>query len=101
MNVGPTVVAAMTADRRVGAHPTDDVQGTRPVAAAQTSARLELGWKVWHTIKQAEGPDAALAWLVGANPRLDNQTPVTAIRELRAAKVMGAARANLNDAPAT
>lgn len=58
-----------------------------------SSQQLRLGYRVWRMLEQTEGRDVALAWLVGANPRLDEQTPVTAIRELRSAEVVGAALA--------
>ncbi|MEK8229301.1 hypothetical protein NKG05_30490, partial [Oerskovia sp. M15] len=55
--------------------------------------------RVWRMLEQTEGRDVALAWLVGANPRLDEQTPVTGIRELRSAEVVGAALAFIDGSP--
>ena len=96
-HVGATVVAAMTGKRRTA--PYRWARGdTQP--SPETLVRLRLGWRVWQTIQQEQGPDVALAWLVGANPRLGEQTPVTAIREGRDADVLGAAKAFLADVPA-
>jgi hypothetical protein len=63
--------------------------------------RLRLGYRVWRILEQHEGRAVALAWLTGANPRLDEGTPITAIRELRAREVIGAVLAFIDgSAPA-
>lgn len=52
-----------------------------------------LGHRVSHLREQEEGRDVALAWLVGANPRLGETVPVSAVRDLKRAEVIGAALA--------
>lgn len=99
-NVGTAVVQAMTGVKDRGqparwARP----DGTEP--RLNTVNQLRLGYRVWRLLEQAEGRDVALSWLVGANPRLDEQSPVTAIRELRTAEVTGAALAFVDGAPST
>lgn len=97
-NVGTVVVQAITGVKDRGqpgrwARP----DGAEPRHAS--SQQLRLGYRVWRMLEEAEGRDVALAWLVGANPRLDEQTPVTAIRELRSAEVVGAALAFIDGSP--
>ncbi len=48
-------------------------------------------------MSDAESPRVAAPWMTGANPRLSEDTPLTAIRELRAVDVVGAATAFIND----
>ena len=69
--------------------------GPAPRQTAQD--QLRLGYRVWSMMRETEGPRVAAAWLSGANPHLEEMTPVTAIRELRAAAVVGAAEAFIND----
>ncbi|WP_256829570.1 hypothetical protein [Ornithinimicrobium faecis] len=66
----------------------------------KTVNQLRLGYRVWHLLSQEEGPDVALAWLVGSNPRLGEATPVTAVRDLKSAEVVGAALAFIDGSPA-
>ncbi|MBI9115653.1 hypothetical protein [Sanguibacter suaedae] len=95
--LGASVVAAMSG---AGSRslPKKWVEGTRP--GPEKLDRLRLGYRVWRTLSDAEGRHVALAWMVGANPRLEEQTPVTCIRELRTIDVLGAAEAFVNDNPA-
>ena len=97
-NVGTVVVQAMTGVKDRG----QPARWARPDGARprlRTVNQLRLGYRVWRLLEQAEGRDVALAWLVGANPRLGEQSPVTAIRELRSAQVMGAALAFVDGSP--
>lgn len=94
-NVGTTVVQAMTG--------TKDRNRPREWAKAvvprpEVEGRLRLGYRAWRTVEATDGPSVALAWLVGANPRLGEQTPVTAIREQRADDVLAAALSFVEDA---
>jgi hypothetical protein len=96
-NVGATMVAAMTGKGRTT--PYRWAKGeVAPTAATET--RLRLGCRVWWTLAQDQGPNVALAWLAGANPRLGEDTPVTAIREGRDREVIGAVQAFLADVAA-
>ena len=59
--------------------------------------RLVLAHEQWRRIADAEGLHVARAWFVGANPWLQNDTPVNAIREGRLVEVTHAAQAVLDD----
>ena len=97
-NVGSVVVQAMTGVKDRG-QPARWARGDAE-PRLQSTNQLRLGYRVWRLLADAEGRDVALAWLVGSNPRLGEQTPVTAIRELRSAEVVGAALAFVDGAPA-
>lgn len=94
-NVGTAVVQAMTGTKSRNA-PRDWAKTVSPRPDAE--ACLRLGYRAWRTIESSDGPSVALAWLVGANPRLGERTPVTAIREQRAEEVMAAAQSFVEDA---
>ena len=90
--VGPTVVRAVAGVRdpkrpRLWA----DEHGPRPGVAAER--RLRLAYAVWILIDAHEGPNLALAWMVGANPLLGDRTPISAIRDGDDRDVLGAAAA--------
>ena len=95
-NVGTAVVQSMTSikDRTL---PTKWAKDDGPVPRAEAQQRLRLGYRVWRTVAMAEGNSVALAWLLGANPRLGEVTPVTFVRELRTPEVLGAAQAFVDD----
>jgi hypothetical protein len=59
--------------------------------------RLRLGYRVWKTLAMAEGKHVALAWLMGANPQLEENLPVLYIQQQRGREVIGAAEAFVND----
>lgn len=94
--LGPTLVQAMTGtkDRSM---PARWARADGPVPRQTAQDQLRLGYRVWSMMRETEGPRVAAAWLSGANPNLDEMTPITAIRELRAADVVGAAHAFIND----
>ena len=95
-HVGTAVVQSMTAvkDRTL---PTKWAKDDGPVPRAEAQARLRLGYRAWRTVEQVEGPSVALAWLLGSNPHLGEVTPVTYVRDLRAAEVLDAAVAFVED----
>jgi hypothetical protein len=97
-NVGSVVVQAMTGVKDRGQPARWACGDAEP--RMQATNQLRLSYRVWHLLEQAEGRDTARAWLVGANPRLGEQTPVTAIRELRSADIIGAALAFIDGTPA-
>jgi len=94
-NLGSPVVQAITGTKDRGM-PAQWGRPDGPEPRQQVTARLRLGYRVWKLLCDAEGKDVALAWMVGSNPRLNEQTPVTVIRELNAAQVIGAAEAFIN-----
>lgn len=97
-NVGSVVVQSMTSVKDRG-QPARWARG-EATPRQHSENQLRLGYRVWRLLEEVEGRDVALAWLVGSNPRLEEQTPVTAIRELRSADVIGAAMAFVDGAPA-
>ena len=95
-NVGATVVQAMAGVKdRTSPFEWAKPDGRPP--RADTEARLRLGYRVWRTLAMAEGKHVALAWLMGANPRLDEELPILYIQQQRTREVIGAAEAFVND----
>lgn len=95
-NVGATVVQTMAGVRdRTSPYKWAKPDGPEP--RAEVDARLRLGYRVWKTLKSADGPSVALAWLMGSNPRLDEEVPVLCIQQQRTREVIGAAEAFVND----
>ena len=94
--LGATIVAALTGskDRKLphrwakpdGPMPSDDFQ-----------RRLSLAYRAWLSVSGAEGDSVGRAWFIGANPFLGEDTPMTAIREDRAAELMAAVGALIDD----
>lgn len=90
--LGPTVVQAMTGNRDRSA-PASWARVDGPTPRPITQEQLRLGYRVWAMMRDAEGQRVAAAWMTGANPRLAEDSPLTAIREHRASDVVGAAEA--------
>lgn len=53
--------------------------------------RLRYMIAAWTVLSQAEGDEVARAWFTGGNPLLNEDTPITAIRENRQERVFHAA----------
>lgn len=64
-----------------------------PEPRAKALARLQLAHRAWTAVSSAEGEDVARLWFVGANPWLDEMSPIEAIKDMRAKEVMAAATA--------
>lgn len=95
-NVGATVVQTMAGVKdRTSPHKWAQPDGPEP--RPEVEARLRLGYRVWKTLESAEGRSVALAWLLGSNPRLDEDLPVMYIQQQRTREVLGAADAFVND----
>ncbi|WJH26604.1 hypothetical protein [Pseudarthrobacter defluvii] len=95
-NVGAAVVQAMGGVKnRTSPYnwAKPDGQDPRP----EVEARLRLGYRVWRTLERAEGKHVALSWLMGPNPRLDEELPVLYIQQLHSREVLGAAEAFVDD----
>ena len=95
-NVGTTVVQTMAGVKN-RTSPFNWAKPDGPKLRPEFEARWRLGYRVWRTLQLAEGEHVALAWLMGANPRLDEELPVLYIQQQRAREVMGAAEAFVND----
>lgn len=69
--------------------------GAEPSTAAVQ--RLLLAHRAWREVSQSEGEHVARLWFIGANPWLDEISPIEAITKLESKKVMNAARAMVED----
>jgi hypothetical protein len=94
--LGPTLVAALAGakDPKIS-HRWARTDGPEPRDEAQ--ARLILGHRAWQAVAEVEGEHVARLWFVGANPHLGEVSPIEAISQNRAAEVMAAARAMIED----
>lgn len=90
--LGPTAIQAMTGTRD-RTMPSRWARPEGPNPQKPTEQKLRLGYRVWVMMRDAETTPVAAAWMLGANPYLGEDTPLTAIREDRAGDVIGAATA--------
>lgn len=97
MHLGPTLVAALsgTKDWKM---PIRWAKSDGPTPGATFNRRLQLAHRLWTSISALDGDDVARSWFIGGNPLLEDDTPVTAIREDRDRDV-AAAEAFLNHQP--
>ncbi|PYI69833.1 hypothetical protein CVV68_01635 [Arthrobacter livingstonensis] len=95
-NVGASVVQTM-AGVKDRTSPFKWAKPDGPEPRPEVEARLRLGYRVWRTLEMVEGKHVALAWLMGANPRLGEELPVLCIQQQRSRAVIGAAEAFVND----
>jgi len=63
--------------------------------------RLQLAHRLWTLIAGRESDQVARSWFIAGNPLLDEDTPITAIREDRGKDVVAAVEAFIEDQPAT
>ena len=66
-----------------------------PGPAAERS--LGAAYSAWCAVSEAEGDAVARTWFTGANPWLDDESPVDALRRGRLAAVARAAEAVVED----
>lgn len=95
-NVGATVVQTMAGVKDRTA-PYKWAKADGPAPRREYEDRLRLGYRVWRTLADAEGANVALAWLLGSNPRLDEELPVMYIQQQKRREVLGAAQAFVDD----
>ncbi|WP_234998185.1 hypothetical protein [Mycobacterium sp. DBP42] len=88
-HLGPTVVAALAGVRDRKQPYKWAAGGSQP--RHESLARLQVAYRVWSTIADAEGPNVARAWFIGANPRFEERPPYLAIREGLFGEVVAAA----------
>ncbi|MEB0265077.1 TA system antitoxin ParD family protein [Cryobacterium sp. 10I5] len=94
--LGETLVAALAySNDPQASHGWATEGGLLPPRGAIT--RLAFAYEQWQKIAAAEGEQVARLWFVGANPRLDNDAPVNAIREGLLEEVDHAAQALVDD----
>jgi hypothetical protein len=95
-SLGATLVAALTgASDAMTAREWARHDGPEP--GPDASKLLFFAHDVWRMVAEAEGEVVARAWFIGANPWLDDDTAVNAIRVGRLVAVAGAARALAQD----
>lgn len=95
-NLGTTVVQTMAGVKdRTSPHKWAKPDGPAPRPEAE--GRLRLGYRVWKTMERGDGRNVALAWLMGANPYLDEELPILYIQQHRGREVISAAEAYVND----
>lgn len=90
-HLGPTLVALLAdiSDRDL---PDAWVTGTtQPRHEAET--RLRAGHQAWHLVATPEGETTARAWFTGANPLLEELSPIEALRAGDFDDVLQAAKA--------
>lgn len=93
--LGPTLVSAL-AGSIDPQHARAWVTGSAiPDPAA--GRRLRAAYSAWCTVSEAEGEALARMWFTGANPWLDDESPVDALRQGRLAAVARAADAVVED----
>ena len=72
-------------------------KSTGPSPRPETVKRLYFAYEQWQKVSEAEGEHTARVWFIGANPWLEYDTPVNAIREGRLPEVATAAQALVDD----
>jgi len=90
--LGSTIVQTIAGvkDRTL---PSKWAKSAGPTPRTDAQRRLRLGHRVWSMVATEQGPNVALAWMVGANPHLGESTPLQFIVDEHAAEVVGAAEA--------
>ncbi|MGC2941829.1 MULTISPECIES: hypothetical protein [unclassified Brevibacterium] len=94
--LGGTLVSALAgaADAK-SSHKWAKAHGPQPRQDSVT--RLIFAYEQWQRVSEAEGEDVARMWFIGANPWLQYDTPVNAIRNGHFRQVADAATALVDD----
>lgn len=94
--LGATLVAALSGskDPRISYRWARE-NGPEPKAPAVQ--RLLLAHRAWRLVSETEGEHVARLWFIGANPWLDETSPIEAISNLESRAVMNAAQAMVDD----
>lgn len=95
-SLGGTLVSALagSSDSK-SSHKWAKSNGPRP--RQESATRLNFAYQQWQRVTEAEGEDVARMWFIGANPRLDYDTPVNGIRVGNFQQVAAAATALVED----
>ncbi|KAB1654315.1 hypothetical protein F8O01_13865 [Pseudoclavibacter chungangensis] len=94
--LGPTLVAAL-AGARDPKSPHKWAKEGGPEPRHQAVKRLMFAYEQWQAVADAEGEHVARVWFIGANPWLEYDTPVNAIRQGHFKQVANAAQALVDD----
>ncbi|WP_425839910.1 hypothetical protein [Microbacterium sp. PA5] len=89
--LGPTLVATLAGskDRKL---PIRWAKEDGPEPRADASRRLTFAHRQWTLLAAADGEHVARQWFIGGNPQLEEDTPLTAIREDRHTAVAAAVK---------
>lgn len=93
--LGPTLVSALAGSIDPQHARAWVTESTIPDPAA--ARRLRVAYSAWRTVSEAEGEAVARMWFTGANPWLNDESPVDALRQGRLAAVARAADAVVED----
>ena len=94
----PAAALAGTPDCRL---PIRWAKATGPTPGTDYQWWLQLAHRLWTLIAGQESDHVARSWFIAGNPLLDEDTPLTAIREDRSKDVVAAVEAFIEDQPAT
>ncbi len=94
--LGATLVAALAGAKDTKL-PHKWAKENGPQPRAEAMQRLTFAYTQWLLVEAAEGELVARVWFIGANPWLEHDTPIDAIREGRYKEVAAAARALVGD----
>lgn len=80
--LGPTLVAGLSGskDRKL---PIRWAKADGPEPRTDAARRLTFAHRQWTLLAAADGEHVARQWFIGGNPQLNENTPITAIREDR------------------
>lgn len=95
-HLGPLLVASL-AGSKDSKLPYKWAKQDGPTPGPAFQKRLQLAHRVWLSLADAESEAIARAWFIGGNPFLDEDTPITALREDRHKDVFQALTAFLED----
>lgn len=94
--LGGTLVSALAGSKDAKAsHKWAKEGGPQP--RPEAVKKLAFAYEQWQKVSDVEGEHVARVWFIGANPWLDYDTPVNAIREDRLKEVARAAQALVDD----
>lgn len=94
--LGATLVAGLAGskDRKISYK---WAQQDGPTPNQVSVKRLQFAYAQWLVVSEAEGEHVARLWFIGANPWLDHDSPIDAIRDDRFKETAAAANAMIDD----
>jgi hypothetical protein len=95
-SLGGTLVASLAGSKDAKL-PYRWAKADGPAPKNEAMRRLQFAYEQWTMLAEAEGEHVARAWFIGANPWLEYDTPITAIREDRFKDTGKATQAVLDD----
>ncbi|MHA3685386.1 hypothetical protein ACXR2T_15145 [Leucobacter sp. HY1910] len=94
--LGGTLVSVLAGAKDTkAAHKWAREDGAKP--RDEAAKRLRFAYDQWNRLSEAEGEHVARVWFIGANPWLEYDTPIQAIREGQYRQVGAAVQALLDD----